>query len=158
MKAVADYASGEALINTLLAKAKTHDAPIMNICIEFESTKTAHFHRKEIMANVAGLALPDGDLSLEQNDKDTKPTNSNPDRDPRSALHCANCDKFGHVVKDCIMPSPDYGSIRACGICNAKDHFLDNCPKLKAKDISEPHILVQLSLLIFTARANKPQL
>ncbi|KAI0121762.1 hypothetical protein BJ170DRAFT_139753 [Xylariales sp. AK1849] len=44
---------------------------------------------------------------------------------------CANCNKIGHRLADCVWPySIRHGDIFGCPICNTKDHGFDECTEL----------------------------
>ncbi|CAK9800876.1 Transposon Ty3-I Gag-Pol polyprotein [Anthophora plagiata] len=57
-----------------------------------------------------------------------RPTTARPSEIPsarRSDLRCFNCNKVGHVQKDCRKPKRDWGS---CFKCGSTSHRLENCP------------------------------
>ncbi|KAI1261397.1 hypothetical protein F5Y18DRAFT_203580 [Xylariaceae sp. FL1019] len=71
---------------------------------------------------------------------------------PNESRPCANCNKVGHSLADCVFPlSPRGGDITGCPFCNTKSHGFDDCC---ASQFIHPVILRNLFLL--APRLNKP--
>lgn len=49
-------------------------------------------------------------------------------------IRCKNCDKQGHLFKDC--PTPKKSPV--CCLCGEKDHFLNSCPERPCTNCSLP--------------------
>ncbi len=73
-------------------------------------------------------------------------------------LTCANCREPGHELVACHFPSADYGSITGCPNCNENGHTLDNCPEIAAMDTSTDLYLRKMETLVWSPRANRPQI
>ncbi|KAK1752917.1 hypothetical protein QBC47DRAFT_431076 [Echria macrotheca] len=84
--------------------------------------------------------------------------------EPNQGLHtlnlppvrCANCERHGHELKNCVVPNSEYGSITGCPICNTKRHVLDTCPVLGSKSGPEKNEILVDHLLL--ARKRAPQI
>ncbi|GAB1316802.1 methylenetetrahydrofolate reductase 1 [Madurella fahalii] len=158
MKGVADNASAEALVNTLLELCKKHNTPTWNIYLELESSKMSSLHRKEVceMLDTRRAQHPEPDLSI--NMPDPKRKGRGPKTPGNSEDKCANCGNTDHKASHCQWPSVRHGSIRACALCNDASHVLDNCPKLKGVDVQSTEFLNKAGSLLMSDRGHKPQL
>lgn len=63
-----------------------------------------------------------------------KPSNNNQRINILSDLKCNNCNKIGHVEKDCWRKNGFPDKFRNCTYCKIKGHTIDECRKKKYHD------------------------
>ena len=72
---------------------------------------------------------------------------------------CAQCGKAGHPAIDCVEGKAKCGTIRACPLCNTKEHPLDRCGVIAATQNTDYVRLVEeLAHFLVVARTNAPQI
>lgn len=138
-KIFVDPQSVHALANCILEAARDSGSPFMNFAFEPVTWRESDRHRQQV-------AVWEEEARARRERTDNR------------APTCANCGQAGHKARKCVMPCRNYGSNKACPLCNTRDHVWDDCPRMQVDNLEDRDFAKALGELLFLLRPNAPQI
>jgi hypothetical protein len=158
-KILADRASAEALVNTMLDACYRSGGQFVNINFEILPPRISDKHRHQVAiwrdeAKARKTGADAGSASSTGGKQTAAVMFPKPEENP---LRCANCKAPGHHARFCKVPSKNYGSARPCPIHNTKDHYFEECPAMASKNPRDPTVIDAVCQILIVGRSNGPQ-